>query len=100
MIADERERQISQEGWSIANDEQYTNDELLMAAACYMSATATYDSLSDVAWPWDEAWWKPGNPVDKVRCLAKAGALIAAEIDRLQRMETTEESSVDQPETP
>ena len=28
-------------------------------------------------------WWKPS--IDPVRNLAKAGALIAAEIDRLQR---------------
>jgi hypothetical protein len=35
-------------------------------------------------WPWDEKWWKPStNPI---RNLVKAGALIAAEIDRLQRV--------------
>jgi hypothetical protein len=32
-------------------------------------------------WPWDAKWWKPS--VDHVRNLVKAGALIAAEIDRM-----------------
>ena len=35
-------------------------------------------------WPWDELFWNP-SPDDPVRQLAKAGALIAAEIDKLQR---------------
>jgi hypothetical protein len=38
-------------------------------------------------WPWDESWWKPG---DRIRELAKAGALIAAEIDRLNRIAAME----------
>lgn len=33
-------------------------------------------------WPWDEMLWKP-TPDDRIRELAKAGALIATEIDRL-----------------
>jgi hypothetical protein len=37
-------------------------------------------------WPWDREWWKP-TPNNRIRELAKAGALIAAEIDRLQRLE-------------
>jgi hypothetical protein len=32
-------------------------------------------------WPFDPSWWKPSE--DRVRDLVKAGALIAAEIDRL-----------------
>ena len=35
-------------------------------------------------WPWDMKWWKPSDE-DPIRNLVKAGALIAAEIDRLQR---------------
>ena len=34
------------------------------------------------SWPWDFKWWKPSD--DPVKDLIKAGALIAAEIDRLQ----------------
>jgi hypothetical protein len=37
-----------------------------------------------IFWPWDQDWWKPSP--DPIRNLVKAGALIAAEIDRLQRL--------------
>jgi hypothetical protein len=42
-------------------------------------------------WPWDASWWKPSN--DPVRNLVKAGALIAAEIDRLQRAAASTDES-------
>jgi hypothetical protein len=35
-------------------------------------------------WPWSFEWWKPK---DRIRNLVRAGALIAAEIDRLQAMQ-------------
>jgi hypothetical protein len=35
-------------------------------------------------WPWEPEWDKRGSG-DRMRDLVKAGALIAAEIDRLQR---------------
>ena len=35
-----------------------------------------------IMWPWEANWWKP-TPEDRIKELAKAGALIAAEIDRL-----------------
>jgi len=35
------------------------------------------------AWPWEWDQWKPS--LDPIRNLEKAGALIAAEIDRLRR---------------
>jgi hypothetical protein len=41
-------------------------------------------------WPWDWRFWKPS--VDPIRDLVKAGALIAAEIDRLQRKKNKEVS--------
>jgi hypothetical protein len=55
--------------------------------------SSTWGIFSDwriVAWPWDKGWWKP-TPDNRIRELEKAGALIAAEIDRLQRMEGKEE---------
>lgn len=43
-------------------------------------------------WPWDYTYFKPSDDDsgidDRIRELAKAGALIAAEIDRLQRTAT------------
>jgi hypothetical protein len=35
-------------------------------------------------------WWKPSTPNDSIKQLVKAGALIAAEIDRLQRVKDNE----------
>ena len=53
-----------------------------MAAACY----AVPDVFSQGYWPptWDFSWYKPTT---RIRDLVKAGALIAAEIDRHQRIE-------------
>jgi hypothetical protein len=39
-------------------------------------------TFSPARWPWSQDWWKPTNPR---RDLVKAGALIAAEIERLDR---------------
>jgi hypothetical protein len=74
-IAAERQRQIQKEGWTSENDDRYKNGELLRAAICYLNNDPT-------GWPWDPSWWKPSTPI---RNLEKAGALIAAEIDRKQR---------------
>jgi hypothetical protein len=40
------------------------------------------DRVRRFYWPWEWSFWKPRDPV---RNLVIAGALIAAEIDRLQR---------------
>jgi len=57
---------------------------LAYAAACYAvpETLFLYRVAGDhyiVAWPWD-AWFKPK---DRLRDLARAGALIAAEMDRI-----------------
>jgi hypothetical protein len=86
LIAAERRRQIEDEGWTPEHDDEHDNHELSEAAACYALGVPAAVSPANGArvplWPWDESWWKPG---DRVRDLVKAGALIAAEIDRLQR---------------
>ena len=93
-IAAERARQINTEGWSSGHDDQQ-DEELAKAAAIY--ATPDHWRLyrgivrrSDAVpaeWPWDAEWWKP-CPKDRIKELTKAGALIAAEIDRLLRRTT------------
>jgi hypothetical protein len=85
LISAERKRQIEVEGWDSKHDEQHSKHELLAAAICYAHNAGNFKMVSPRMWPWAEEWWKPtGN---KIRDLAKAGALIAAEIDRLQRRE-------------
>jgi hypothetical protein len=84
IIAAERQRQIEQEGWSAEHDDEHREGELGKAAACYAQPPEIGVRCQD--WPWDRKWWKP-TPSDRIRELAKAGALIAAEIDRLKRPE-------------
>ena len=87
LIADERQRQISDEGWTPGHDDEHEEGSLAQAAACYAmplwSRRHDQQGLPQI-WPWYAEWWKP-TPDDRVRELVKAGALIAAEIDRLQR---------------
>lgn len=77
----ERRRQILSEGWSPEHDDKYLMDELSRAAASYATAHTDYRGLS--TWPWNIDWFKPSNPR---RNLVKAGALILAEIERLDRV--------------
>jgi len=85
-ITAERKRQIEKEGWTPEHDDEHVNGELSRVAACYLirpDCPITVRSL----WPdtWSYEWWKP-SPENRIRELEKAGALIAAEIDRLSRM--------------
>lgn len=92
LITEERNRQITEEGFLAIDDDRYTKDELAKAAACYAIpfemrrrlVRHTVCDLVDFMWPWFESWWKP-SPDDRIRELVKAGALIVAEIERLQR---------------
>ena len=94
LIAEERQRQIGVEGWTAEHDEKHTDGQLAKAAACYAVpdnalslASPVYHIQVDrkIWWPFDWLWWKP-TPDSRIRELQKAGALIAAEIDRLQRL--------------
>lgn len=85
LIKEERERQINEEGWTPEHDDEHAVGELAMAGSCYaMIPEYRPAELAPLGWPWSDKWYKP-TPKDRVRELQKAGALIAAEIDRLQR---------------
>lgn len=101
LIAAERQRQIDVEGWTPKHDASgpHRRGEMIMAAITYASAAhfVIFTGRDDgdryfkghpphgdsFRWPWESEWWKP-TWADPVRMLVKAGALIAAEIDRLQ----------------
>jgi len=99
LIAAERKRQIEEEGWTAEHDDDEHGDgELALAASCYalcsnkiaiVGNNAVIVDLIKLLWPWDQKWWKP-SPEDRIKELTKAGALIAAEIDRLQRLKGEE----------
>lgn len=107
LIAAERQRQVEAEGWSPEHDDDHTLGELAAAGACYALQTTRWrDStilgaplVRSILWPWHIEWWKPAEypdpPYDRdvhrdkdVKDLVRAGALIAAEIDRLLRGRT------------
>lgn len=90
LIAVERKRQIEAEGWTPEHDDAHDLGELLHAAQSYVMVADAQAQRAKLPpcfipkfWPWERKWWKPSP--DRVRNLVKAGALIAAEIDRLQR---------------
>lgn len=80
----ERRRQIEAEGWTPEHDDAHADGGLAHAAGCY-AKRAAFPELNrhpPMTWPWEARWWKPG---DRRRMLVKAGALILAEIERLDR---------------
>lgn len=105
-VQGERRRQVEAEGWSPDHDAEHNGGELAAAAAAYALHAA--DQLNPYSqgdggdeapsfWPWhngiagrgegpektEPAWWKPTT---QRRDLVKAGALILAEIERLDRL--------------
>lgn len=99
-IAAERKRQVEVEGWTTAHDDEHIGGELARAAAAYAFAGA-HNVASTIysrafangwspwvvevvkaVWPFSWNWWKPkGRRTNLIR----AGALIVAEIERLDR---------------
>lgn len=100
LIADERKRQIESEGYSINHDLEHDARELVHAAITYARSSDLslysetfkpddnwhetnepfYRKEVKCGWPWEEKFFKPTTPL---RDLVKAGALIAAAIDRI-----------------
>jgi hypothetical protein len=100
LITEERKRQIESEGYTPQHDSEHDVRELVHAAITYARSSdlslhsETFepdDSWHEInepfyrnqvkcGWPWDEKYFKPTTPL---RDLIKAGALIAAAIDRL-----------------
>lgn len=87
-IIAERRRQIEVEGWTPEHDLAHEAGNLAKAGACYALAHGARVLHGEMIrapqppeWPWDASWWKPA---DLRRNLVKAGALILAELDRLE----------------
>lgn len=87
LIAEERQRQIEAEGWTPEHDAEHSKSQLSIFAMLYACPPKYRPMLSPLNWlktmGWDSKWWKP---TERIRELQKAGALIAAEIDRLQAL--------------
>lgn len=90
MIAAERSRQIDAEGWTPEHDQGHRRGELTRAAIAYATNALRQDGNADACgWPWLDEYGRPTGegcgwkPRDPLRDLVRAGALIAAELDRL-----------------
>ena len=86
----ERSHQQTREGWTYEHDDEHFLGEMAAAAACYAlygnASTHQHNvgpNLTKDIWPWSAEWWKPKD--DKRKNLVRAGALIIAEIERLDR---------------
>ena len=87
LIAEERQRQIKEEGYTEQHDSQHDLVEFIKASIAYLVASCDESDSKRFAygyawWPWDMLGWKPE---DIERNLVKSGALIAAAIDKLQK---------------
>ena len=92
-ILKERRRQREDLKWTLEHDDAHTNGELSRAAACYavseemrggwrgLLVNSTPGQFMRV-WPWQGGF----KPKGRRRDLVRAGALIVAEIARLDRM--------------
>lgn len=72
------------EGYDATHDRYHTPQVLCRAAVGYALHDDPSKLVADAAtnlWPWAQDFWKPK---DQLRNLVRAGALIAAAIDRLQ----------------
>lgn len=98
-IAAERKRQVDVEGWTPEHDDGHYDNDLATAAACYATphrafrseqrAGRAYEPFTAYVdlWPWQDKWWKPKTRRED---LIRAGALIVAEIERLDRAEASD----------
>lgn len=99
LIGVERERQMSVEGYTPKHDDEHRQSDMVDAAIAYALAGEPVEyrpwfgadlaiDIQREVWPWNREDWKPSD--DPIRNLVKAGALIAAEIDRLLRIQDDE----------
>lgn len=86
----ERRRQITAEGWTPEHDDLYCAAELPRAAAAYILNGANDEAPA--IWSFSAKWWKPRDARSNY---VRAGALILAEIERLDRAAPGKEGNDD-----
>lgn len=101
LIAEERKEQVNKHNWTAEHDQQHDGGELAIAAVTLASPYVTYvrkDYANSFVFDVNSPGWDLDIPMDgnvildnntygkkkRIKQLAAAGALIAAEIDRLQ----------------
>jgi len=92
-ILKERERQETEEGWTAEHDDGHDDESMALVAALYAAPFPLYamekgDTYVQFEDPFPASWGKEHDKryeLERRRVLVIAGALIAAEIDRLDR---------------
>ena len=79
LIAEERQRQIEKEGYDVNHDNQEPLNCFNLAAASYLMHQINPD-ISQSLWCWDFKYYKPKSVLKN---LVRAGALVAAAIDKI-----------------
>lgn len=87
LIEQERKRQIEVEGYDALHDFREPLNCIVSAAISYAMCDIDMEE-AEAWWHWDFMYWKPK---DRRRNLVRAGALIAAAIDKIQDEEKFEE---------
>lgn len=85
LIAMERNRQIRIEGYDARHDRSLDDHALEEAAMAYILSSTGNRKEAMKCWPWLLPFLKPKT---RVRDLVRAGALIAAAIDKIQNIES------------
>lgn len=95
-IISERQRQITDEGFTPEQDDKYDREELVSAAISYIRLATIWKDKDPVSyrnccapmsWPWSPEWWKPTNPR---RDMIKGIALLIAALERRDRKEAAQ----------
>ena len=86
LIAIERQEQIEKHGWTSEYDNAHENEELIRAAIYALDPCM--DNFRQLDLGWGSFVSRIDNKDNRVDQLKVAGALIAAEIDRLQNQTT------------
>jgi hypothetical protein len=100
-VVRERRRQVEGEGFTAAHDDAHGGGEIALAAASYAYSSVLNEqerrdhhdalyglrrgfiSIVRLLWRWEAHWFKPRSRRDD---LVRAGALIIAEIERIDRI--------------
>ena len=89
LIAKERQEQIEKHGRTVEHDDLYNYNGQLAWAAAHLLAKDFSEQLDDCCPDgWSQEIWDKMMGKSKVERLAIAGALIAAELDRISMQES------------
>ncbi len=94
VIKTERERQVQQHAWEPEHDDLHVNGELVLYAEYWLTRPEEVERREEIRRTlaatgtegWEDIWFKYDERTPEQR-LARGGALVAAEIDRLKRIE-------------